>query len=516
MGRLSLVAVALAVLAWLGFSAAWRPFHLPDEARYVGVAWEMLRSGDWLTPTLNGAPFFHKPPLFYWISALAMSTFGVSEWPARVAPLLASTATALVLLVFVQHWSGERAARYSLLALLCQPLFFIAAQYANLDMVVAGCISVTVLLAAHAALVLERQQTAPWVLTAAYGVAGLGVLAKGLIGLALPGLVIGVWLLARGQWRLLFKLVWWPGVLLLLSITLPWFVAMHQRYPDFLNYFFVVHHLKRYAAEGFNNVQPWYFYPAVLGLATLPVWPVLWRSVRPSQWRSAGNGDNSGHAAVRQLMWVWVLAVTLFFSLPQSKPLGYILPVLAPMAFLAGDGLAAWPQRPRWVGWAWWAGLAVSAALALLAVAFFALDPQKSLRPLGLALGQHVKPTDQVIALHRFPYDVPLYARLPQALVVAENWQDPEVRRSDSWPKELTEARRFLPVGAQRLLVAPADLPGLLCRSESSWIIASPSEVQRYPWLNNLPQTFADKEAALWRVQRAEALAKGAINCPTP
>lgn len=512
MGRLSFVAVALAVLAWLGFSAAWRPFHLPDEARYVGVAWEMMRSSDWLTPTLNDAPFFHKPPLFYWITALAMSALGVSEWPARVAPLLASTATALVLLWFVRFWAGERAARHSLLALLCQPLFFIAAQYANLDMIVAGCISITILLAAHAALVLERGQRAPWVLTAAYGVAALGVLAKGLIGLALPGLVIVVWLLARGQWRVLFKLVWWPGLLLFLAITLPWFVAMHQRYPDFLNYFFVVHHLKRYAAEGFNNVQPWYFYPAVLGLATLPVWPALWRSARPSLWRSDGG---SGHVAVRQLMGVWVVSITLFFSMPQSKPLGYILPVLVPLAFLAGDGWAARTPRSRWATWAWWAGLAVSAAASLLAVAYFALDPQKSLRPLGLVLGQHVKPTDQVIALHRFPYDVPLYARLTQPLVVAEHWQDPDVKRSDSWPKELTEARRFLPATAVPLLIAPADLPALLCRNASSWIIASPSEAQRYPWLQKLPLTYADKEAALWRVQRPEALANGKLDCPS-
>ena len=79
--------VAAVVLAWLAASAWLRPLHLPDEGRYVGVAWEMLRSGDWLTPTLDGLPYFHKPPLFYWITAGSMAWFGLDEAAARAAPL---------------------------------------------------------------------------------------------------------------------------------------------------------------------------------------------------------------------------------------------------------------------------------------------------------------------------------------------------------------------------------------------------------------------------------------------
>ena len=58
LGVLCAIVVCLAATAWM------RPLMVPDEGRYAGVAWEMLRSGDWLTPTLNGLPFFHKPPLF--------------------------------------------------------------------------------------------------------------------------------------------------------------------------------------------------------------------------------------------------------------------------------------------------------------------------------------------------------------------------------------------------------------------------------------------------------------------
>ena len=95
----SLVVLLLAAL-WLAATLWMRPLALPDEGRYGGVPWEMLRSGNWLVPTLDGLPYFHKPPLFYWISAAAMSLFGTTEWAARVAPFLGGVAACAALYGF--------------------------------------------------------------------------------------------------------------------------------------------------------------------------------------------------------------------------------------------------------------------------------------------------------------------------------------------------------------------------------------------------------------------------------
>src|SRR5262245_61411439 len=83
--------VALPVFVWLAATAWIRPLTLPDEGRYVGVAWEMVRSGNWLLPTLDTLPFFHKPPLFYWLTAAAISILGNNEWAARLPSLLSAT-----------------------------------------------------------------------------------------------------------------------------------------------------------------------------------------------------------------------------------------------------------------------------------------------------------------------------------------------------------------------------------------------------------------------------------------
>ena len=111
------VLIAFACTAWI------RPLLLPDEARYVGVASNMLAFHNWLTPTLNGVPFFHKPPLFYWFSALGLSIFGHAQWGARLPSFLFATVATITSYWFVRRWVNERVARITVVALVIQPLF---------------------------------------------------------------------------------------------------------------------------------------------------------------------------------------------------------------------------------------------------------------------------------------------------------------------------------------------------------------------------------------------------------
>ena len=76
-GRAQVLRVGIVLVAWLLATSGARSLMAPDEGRYVGVALAMLHSGDWLVPRLDGLPFFHKPPLFYWIGAAAMGVAGL-------------------------------------------------------------------------------------------------------------------------------------------------------------------------------------------------------------------------------------------------------------------------------------------------------------------------------------------------------------------------------------------------------------------------------------------------------
>ncbi|NQU55596.1 MAG: glycosyltransferase family 39 protein, partial [Rhodospirillales bacterium] len=76
---------------WLAIMASavkFRPFLPVDETRYLAVAWEMWRDGNFLVPHLNGEPYSHKPPLLFWLMHAGWAVFGVNEWwPRLVAPL---------------------------------------------------------------------------------------------------------------------------------------------------------------------------------------------------------------------------------------------------------------------------------------------------------------------------------------------------------------------------------------------------------------------------------------------
>ena len=502
-----LCAIAAATFAWLAATAWARPLTLPDEGRYVGVAWEMLRSGDWLTPTLNGLPYFHKPPLFYWITAAAMSVFGAHQEAARAASLVGAWLGACALYLFVRRWAGPRTARLTLMALLVQPLFYIGGQFANLDMLVAGCITATVLLLAHAALCLEgglpHRQTLAW----AYAAAALGMLAKGLIGVVLPALVIAIWLLARRRGRVLVALLWWPGALVFAAVASPWLLAMQWRFGGFADYFFLEQQFRRFATSGFNNAEPFWFYPAVLALFSLPWLPWL-RALA-----TRGYLADPGRGPLRLLMLLWVGVVVGFFSLPQSKLIGYVLPAIAPLAFLMADGYQRLTQPSPRATRLWWASMCLAAVPSVGAVAALAVHPLPSSRELAAALTQQRQPDEPVFMLNHYAFDLPFYARLLQPVVVVDDWTSDDVGRHDNWRKELADAGRFAPLQASRTLIEPTSLRAAACHSPVSWWLGPSASNPRYPWLDQARSVVTQHGTTLWRVDTGQAKVFNALRC---
>lgn len=495
------------VLLWLAITAWMRPLMHPDEGRYATVAWEMVRSGDWLTPTLNGMPFFHKPPLFYWITAAALWLLGPIEIAARTASILGASLGAMALYLFTRRWCGQRLAQRSLLVLLVLPMYFTAAQFANLDMLVAGCITATILALAHGALCFEQDLSYRRILWLAYGLAGLGLLAKGLIGFVIPAMVIGFWLLLRWRWRTLWALVSVPGLILLLVVTAPWFIAMQQRFDGFLHYFFVVQHFQRFAATGFNNVQPWWFYPAVLALCSFPA--VLWlRRVFARDYFTA----NDTQGAVRLLMGLSVACVLLFFSIPQSKLLGYILPAVPALAWLIADAsylaVETAARKRRWA-----ITLAVSALVGLVAIIGLSIDTKHSSKPLGVALRAHYQAGQPVYILKDYLYSVPFYARLQQPVFNVDDWNDPEIARRDTWRKEIADAGSFAPKLAKRLLVFPQALPAALCHGGVAWVLGAEDAVKDYPFLTQAQVITVNNRQIVWRVDPAQHAQFAALGC---
>ncbi len=195
------------------------PLIGPDEPRYVEVAREMYVSGDWITPKLAGEFWFEKPALLYWLAALGFTVLGVSEFSARLGVAALSTCGVLLLYLFGRYVRDRSYGTGSALSLATMGLWIGFSRGATFDLplaVASECAILSFFLSDRRD---HKGKSAFWLL--ACGVAfGLGVLAKGLAGLVIPGLVIGIYLLVSRRLRLVFSqplVVFGSAILFLLT-----------------------------------------------------------------------------------------------------------------------------------------------------------------------------------------------------------------------------------------------------------------------------------------------------------
>ncbi len=455
--------------------AAWRPLAVPDEGRYAEIARWMWVTGDWLTPRLDGIPFFHKPPLLYWLEAAVMSVVGATPWAARV--VVAAHAMLMMGLMYVsaRHFAGVEVARRAVWILGSSMTFLIAGQYVNHDMMVATWMGVAIWCFARAFLH-GKGVHAGWA-RAGFVACGLGILSKGLIGLLLPGLVLFVWIAYTWQWRKILALPWVSGLLLLALVAVPWFVLAEREHPGMLAYMFGKHQFGRYTATTFNNARPWWFYGVAVTLLLFPwvfcaVADGLLRLQRVVRRRvDHSEGTHSERAPWVALCWIWVLAILGFFSIPNSKLVGYALPVIPPLAVLA----ALWWQRavaPRRWGRTTFGALTTLALSVAVAANFYAGDYTlaRSAHGVAQALVCYSEPDDVVVVVDDFPYDLPFYAQRQRPIEVIQDWERQKVVAGDNWRRELLDGAEFDAVAARAL--QPMSRVAELRGNPHAWLLA--------------------------------------------
>lgn len=339
MGRLVLPIALCALLVYGYFGRIdGYPLQDPDEGRYAEIAREMAVSGDWVTPTLNHVRYFDKPPLLYWLVAASFRAFGVSEGVARLVPAAAGVLTVLITFLFGRSMFGTQGALFAAIILATSPLFFLFSQALTTDMVLTACVTATMagLWQLHTST--HRQFWAVVVSLAA----ALGVLAKGLVAVVLPGFVALVFLLNRGDRDALKRLFGLKTVAAFLALTAPWFIAVSWVSPEFVRYFFVTQHIERFATASVGHPEGPLFYVPVLLAGALP-WTILVGSV---VWSSRGRTGRSRSEEGSYLL-LWAVTVLLFFSLARSKLPAYILPAFPPLALLGGRYLARMNEAPE-------------------------------------------------------------------------------------------------------------------------------------------------------------------------
>ena len=304
------------------------PLIDPDEGRYAEIPREMLERGDLITPTLNYVKYLEKPPLLYWLNAASIKIFGTSEFAARLPSALCGLATVLATYLIARKLYDRRTALISAIILGTSAGFVLQSRIILTDMLLTFCLT-TALGAFIVAAQQERRRGSvlPWYLF--YLFCALAVLTKGLIGIVFPAGIIFLYLLLSRRWKLLAEMRLGTGLLLFLAVTVPWFVAVSLRNPEFINFFFIHEHFERFTSTVHGRYQPvWFFLPVLLG--TMLPWSFFIPGSLSRAWRERHHENGS----TGLYLLIWIIVIFLFFSKSSSKLVPYILPIFPPLAIL--------------------------------------------------------------------------------------------------------------------------------------------------------------------------------------
>ena len=390
---LLVVALAAPLFAWrLG-----RPGFSDTEGMYAEPAREMVLTGDWVTPRMNGEPFLTKPPLAYWLAASVMALAGPTEL-ARVGPTLAALGTVLVTGGLGMDLFGEGAGLAAAVVLATMEGFLLEARLLRADMLLVLAVSTT--LWCYVRLCRGGGRAAALGLWTAVA---LGVLGKGLLALVLPGAAIALAELVGGELgprtvgaRLRALRV--PlGIAVVAALALPWHVAAALRNPGFLwDYVVNQHLLAFFDAKLPRDSIPdsLTFFWAMFSLRTLP-WGLLLPAALIHGWQARDR------RAERGLVLAWIASVLVLFSLASGRLEHYSLPALPAVALLVGDLVAETAAGRSRVSRRWL--VVPPAAVAGLALVLAAREPAGIIRELdptlaGYGLDRLVKPTALVLA----------------------------------------------------------------------------------------------------------------------
>ncbi|MFN0206463.1 MAG: glycosyltransferase family 39 protein [Planctomycetota bacterium] len=345
----AIAACAVVVTALAGFLGNYG-FH-PEEARYAEIAREMLTSGDWLRPRLNGALYFEKPPLAPWLGAFLLQLFPQSpEWALR--PVTAASGLLAIgsLAYFCYKTAGRASAIAAALLLATIPLATAFSRTFATDGLFYGLLTFALAMLGVETLQ-KRARAIPLLLAGA--ALGLASLARSpIVAFAIYGPVACFAALEHAGWRPRQNF----GAALrfiIISIALPaaaaaaiagpWFYQIQRAEPAFFDDFFVKHHFGRIDApeneKALHREPFWFYLPALLGALGPLALAFLYScvSLRSKIFNWSG-GAESKHLRFAAFATAWIFVL---FTILSGKRSPYILPALPWCAVLLASTACA-------------------------------------------------------------------------------------------------------------------------------------------------------------------------------
>jgi hypothetical protein len=317
------------------------PFFDKGEPREALAVQDIVQRGEWLVPLKRATDIPSKPPLFHWSAALTSRVTGqLNESTIRFPSALYATLGIMVIYFLGRKLFGAEVALLSGAILATMLVYQSQALSARVDMTL--CFVVTLSLALFYSIYRGFLSNPLWYYVF-YALVGVSTLAKGPLGILLPALVAGTFVVLKRRWDTLKKFCFHPGVLLMLLLGASWYViAVTRGGEGFVDRQILQENLERFVG-GSGHSHPVYYYIPYLFSQGLP-WTlflpfVLWDSFKKF---SLARDD-------ALFFQVWFVAMFAFFSIAMGKRPVYLLPLYPALAVMIGgwfyEQIAAFGSR---------------------------------------------------------------------------------------------------------------------------------------------------------------------------
>ncbi|HET9368863.1 MAG TPA: glycosyltransferase family 39 protein, partial [Vicinamibacterales bacterium] len=327
-----LLAALPVFLIFLGANSIWDA----NEAFYVETPRQMVISGDYVNPVFNDAPRLNKPVLSYWIVAGLYNLFGVSVAVERLGIALGALGIIAATFLIGRALRSTSTGLLAALFVATAPRFVMFSRRIFIDIYITLFIALSLAFFVMAERFPEHRRR---YLLLMYVAMGLGVLTKGPVAIALPLLAGGIWLAMEGRWRDVFRLHAVAGIAIVLAIVSPWYIAIvAERGWDPLRQFVLGENVERFTTSMVPGAREFWFYVPVL-LGDLFPWAPLVIVPLVAAWRPRASEEDAAHASIRRLLWIWIVAIFVFFTISRTKQDLYLLPVAPAVAVLVADAL---------------------------------------------------------------------------------------------------------------------------------------------------------------------------------
>ncbi|MFC1640933.1 ArnT family glycosyltransferase [Patescibacteria group bacterium] len=296
-----------------------------DEAIYAQVARETVTENSWLTLQYNGQDWFHKPPLYMWMTSVSQLILGETETAARSASALAGVFLAVVTFFWVRKMRNEKVALLAVVVLLTTRHIIFASRFGTTDVLLTLCIYGALLFYLYTA-----SNPKYWYLVSTF--AGLAIMTKGAAGLVLPIILFIFLIYDKRLVETIRERHFWIALIPAAILVIPWHVYQYVKSgQDFLREYVGYHVIDRSQSALEGNDGGIFFYIHVVRRYFSP-WVFLFAASGIYAARELRNKKTNIHYPI-----IAIATVGLLYTVIQTKLMWYILPIYPALAFIVAD-----------------------------------------------------------------------------------------------------------------------------------------------------------------------------------